>query len=81
MGGGGGVGTDVERQMIEWSYCCCPSSSSNVGSNRVPDSQSLEYDERWPEDLMFILGTERTLALIDLREREGSWAARSKDGC
>ena len=77
-GGGGrnGCGTSNDRmELLLLSF------ASNVGSNRAPDSQSLEYDERWPEHLMFVLGTKRTLSLIDLREREGSWAARSKDGC
>ena len=28
--------------------------------------------ERWPKDLVFVLGTERSPSLFDLRDREGS---------
>ena len=33
---------------------------------------ALNLKERWPKDLVFVLGTERSPSLFDLRDREGS---------
>ena len=50
-----------------------------MGWNGLPDSQDLELKikqtnkkQKWPDYALFVLVTEKSLSLLDLREQEGT---------